>query len=446
MSGILITKRPETFPMLSHRGVLLTYAKRKDFFLAQFLTRGSYLTPKDAKAHKFIALENRGLILYDGQILNYPEAFDTDHEWLKYLFTEGSVRGALEELNKADGSWSIAYISPENMVYCFTDPLGKKQLYYNDEGEIASEIIPLVGNRPFNPLYKSSVYKWGYNTNNLTPWQGVKRILPNKLYTFDLGRLIHINPEPYFDWTRKPSIEDLKILLEQYVGRKIRANRNRTGVLLSGGLDSSIVAGLVTPVDQNATLYTLRNKEWVYARMTATYVGGRLTTINPPSVFEDDQRLDQILRYNENPIDLGSMVIQHQIGWEIKSINRQLIFTGDGADEVFGGYSRMHKYDSQYSDIFEELSFYHLPKLDRFANRYNLELATPFLSHDVIKLGLNLRYEQRIDKNYLRNLFSKELPDQVVNREKRALKSEQLITKPDSYKQTLFHHFYNLEL
>ena len=58
-------------------------------------------------------------------------------------------------------------------------------------------------------LYKSSVYKWGYNTDDRTPWEGVRRIMPNRLYVFVSGRILNVDPYPYFDWTKNQPKEDL---------------------------------------------------------------------------------------------------------------------------------------------------------------------------------------------------------------------------------------------
>ena len=107
------------------------------------------------------------------------------------------------------------------------------------------------------------------------------------------------------------------------------------------------------------------------------------------------------------------------------------VLTGDGADELFGGYRRAKEYDSQHSDVFCELPYYHLPKLDRTMMRSTVELRAPFLAPAVIKHGLNTPYEMRNgEKKVLKEIFKDIVPQEILNRDKLPLKTEAIRKEP----------------
>ena len=109
-----------------------------------------------------------------------------------------------------------------------------------------------------------------------------------------------------------------------------------------------------------------------------------------------------------------------------KNSDYRIVLSGDGSDELFGWYSRIHDYDSQKSDIFEELTFYHLPRLDKMSMSHTLELRNPFLNLDIVRFAMHLPLEWRTDKKILKDTFGPMLPDSIVNRKKEALKNPEI--------------------
>lgn len=433
MCGIIITKDLERIPLLKHRGIESHYEKSHGFYLGhhrlpiQTVEGDGFIQP--------LKLKDGGMLLYNGEIFNVPKAYDSDVEYLLDLFNSENIQDILDEANKWDGFWSIVHVTPNGFMYCFTDPLGKKQLYYNERGEICSEIRPLIRGHKFDELYRSSVYKWGYNTNDLTPWEGIRRIMPNMLYTFVSGNLMN-KTGPYFDWTKTDQKSDLKDLMYKAVSSRLISKTYGVGALISGGLDSAIIARILKDLEAPVVYYTIENNETKYANLLAQFldISPRYLSYNIGELMAD------AFEWNETPVDLGSVIPQHKL---LGVVPEKIVLTGDGADELFGGYRRTNVYDSQKSDVFEELPFYHLPRLDRASMRYTIELRNPFLSHDVVKYALALPYSERIEKKHLKDTFRGLLPDEILDREKVPLKNDQLRQTPEDYKAKVFDLFYN---
>lgn len=391
-----------------------------------------------------------GYLLYNGEIYNYPSRYSSDTEYLQDLFNSCKIQDVLHEAQKWDGMWAIVRVTYKGL-WAFTDPLGKKQLYYNSKGEVCSEMLPLVhGEVRFDPYWRSEAFKWGYNTDDRSPYGGVRRLMPNRVLTVIAGGA-KVTARNWYPWRVQPymgslgdAAGELKELVAESVKRRMLSKGHRLGVLLSGGLDSSIIASILHDSGADMDLYSVDNDEGRYARLMAQKLGcqDRVTWI--PSDFSDapyqDPEVFAALRYNETPIDLGSLMPQHRM---CSAVKQDIIVTGDGADELFGGYRRIHDYDSQLSDVFQELPFYHLPRLDRASMRFTKELRTPFLGHDVVRFALSLPYGYRIDKKVLKEAFRGKVPDEIIDRAKTPLKSKGLQDDPLQWRKRLHHLFYD---
>lgn len=154
---------------------------------------------------------------------------------------------------------------------------------------------------------------------------------------------------------------------------------------------------------------------------------------NPPSLCE-------AVTVMQTPMDLGSLVPQVQLAQALEGKTR-VVITGDGADELFGGYTRSRAYDSQYADTFLELPYYHLPRLDRVLMRSTIELRSPFLAPGIVRLALGLPREMRIDKAFLKLCAKGIVPDEIIDRPKHPLKTQAVITGKETYREQLITIF-----
>jgi len=353
-----------------------------------------------------------------GEIFNFRE-FSPDAKSDLPVLLEQFMKKGFHCFEEFDGFWAgIIHDSYTNTVVIFTDFLAKKPLYYRTKPFcVSSEIKGLIGHnlKPlcFDEVYFSAVRKWGYCPENRTPFEGIKKLAPGCFIKIDL-RTEKWNVYRY---------DTLKPISRPLGKHLIKAVKNRLvsdvpiSILLSGGLDSTIIYELLkTQMDNKITIFHIENDEAQYLE----YIDIRpQDEVRQLKINSDDlKRLSEILYHNDGPVDLGSMVPQYLLAEAIRKEGFAVCISGDGADELFGGYKRAAVYDSQRSDIFHELVQYHLPRLDKMMMAHTVELRCPFLSRPVIEAAMATPYQFRINKLILKKVFGIILPKEIVERKK----------------------------
>lgn len=364
-----------------------------------------------------------------GEIFNYKEILPsakTDLPVLLSLIQQYGVKGGLR---KCDGFWSIIFRDRQTgNIHIITDFLAKKPLYYRtDTVGFSSEISPLLHLGPVTPdeSYFSAVMKWGYLPRDETPFREVKKVPPNTHIV--LNRYgVKIYSDRYDELTKNssPDIISLRRELDSSVKNRLVSDVP-VSILMSGGLDSTVIYYIARRYTDHLNIFHVENDEAEYLKYIDFRPGDSVT---PISINESDYDLDQILLRNDGPVDLGSVVPQFLLSKEINKKGFKVCLSGDGADELFGGYKRAAEYDSQYSDVFHELVYYHLPRLDKMMMANLVELRSPFLSRGVIEQALGFEYDGlRTSKQILKKI-SIEVPAEIINRRKKPLRYK---TGPD---------------
>jgi asparagine synthase (glutamine-hydrolysing) len=444
MCGILLTLdgSESSLGSIKHRGIERTVVEKDGVFLCHHRLP---IQTEDGDGWNQPREISPGIyLMFNGEIFNYDRmAYSSDTDYLCTLFK--MYRGGSFELFTAlflphiqtwDGFWAIViYDSNTGDIISFTDPLGKKPLYYSDKGEICSEIKGLAYDQsPIDQIFISEIKKWGYNTDNRTPYLDVKRFLPNTIYYYNLKNpnfkttyssycklldspipeLIGKSYEDHMEWLWKKMIESVQ--------NRLISKNYPISLLISGGLDSSIIAAILQGTDTDVTWYSIENGESEFVNILSEKFDKKVNFLK----YDMDDSLNRVIYkyWNETPIDLGSVIPQYHLFKAIKdNSDHRIVISGDGADELFGGYRRIHEYDSQASDIFEELSYYHLPRLDKMSMAHTLELRSPFLNLEIVRFALNIPLEWRKDKKILKDTFGPLLPEEIVNRDKAPLKN-----------------------
>jgi asparagine synthase (glutamine-hydrolysing) len=466
MCGILIAHNPseERIKSIAHRGI--EYYTHSD---ASGLTLCHHRLPIQTAIGdgwvQPVELSKDRYLLFNGEIFNYPPDFGSDTEYLVNLFSSFNFSSlemftALYEphIKNWDGFWAICLVDmSKKEVICFTDPLGKKCLYYNDKGEICSEMKGLIDEDSFvDQAFMGGVRKWGYVSNESTPFENITKLKPNFIYKWNFSA-----PDfkqeygPYFAFKAPIFQFDSEDGLLDWVWNKVElSTKNRLlsldypiSILLSGGLDSSIIGGLLLKLGADVSWYTINNgPDNEYVAECEKYWGIKVNRLDY-KMDANNPKFDKFLpelyfRWNESPVDMGSVVPQYLLFDAIKKgTNTRIVLSGDGADEMFGGYRRINEYDSQGSDVFHELTSYHLPRLDKMSMAHTLELRNPFLNLELIQLALQLPFDLRKNKEILKRAFKGLIPDSVIERKKHPLKNEKIVKDASQYRIDALNYF-----
>lgn len=362
------------------------------------------------------------IFLFVGEIFNYKELMPNAKSDVEVLCQMWDNFG-YSCLRLFDGFWSIfVYDRDKKEFWVATDVLSKKPIYcHTPTMSFASEIKALIQfGVTDNLLYYSQVAKWGYSTTN-GPYNEIGRLTEGTVSHFDEN----MNTLEIIRWSELRPKADLNIrkAIEKSVNNRLVSDVPLS-LLLSGGLDSSIIYKLIEKKTHNFTIFHVDNEESEF-----------LNYLNIPGdipvkkLVYDKVDVSEALFANEGPVDLGSMLPQFALCEAIRKEcpDVYVTLTGDGADEIAGGYRRQREYDAQYSDIYDELVHYHLPRLDKMSMYHTLELRSPFLATPVIEGFLSVPYKERIDKKHLKNLFLDIIPKAIIERPKLPLKSKQVL-------------------
>lgn len=377
--------------------------------------------------------------IFDGPFTQDPGDQSKHPEFMDIEWAMNSPR--LRGFHELDGFWSVARVNPDTgEATVVVDHLGIKPVYFWEEHRIfCSEIEPMFALAPRPPLdeiYLSNCIKFGYDYSGRTPYLGIRQLAPGTATTCHPHTLFSspgVETFPYWDWSLVRRDRDLPQLIDEAIRVRVTQSKHPVGLLFSGGLDSSIIyyslkrQGLLDDV----SVFSIENGEAHHLPADP-----RIERLPAP----EDPDLDEVLDYMQAPMDLGSAIPQVVLAKALREAECRTTLTGDGADELFGGYRRAKEYDSQASDVFCELPYYHLPRLDRVMMREGVEVRSPFLSPRVAAYALGLDYHFRRNKEALRTAFP-DLPRSVREGIKVPLKSPQVLQGGVQYRKNLVDRF-----
>jgi asparagine synthase (glutamine-hydrolysing) len=315
-----------------------------------------------------ITNEDRTLwIIFNGEIFNYPELrkelvskghiFRTlsDTEVILHLYEE---KGA-ECLTDLNGQFAIAiYDTQKQTLFLARDRLGIRPLFYteyNGSFYFASEIKSLFSadtaiSRQIHPQVLSEIFTFWSPTGEQTVFTGIKQLLPGHSLTVDRAGIrpprcywsIPFCPDTPGLRSEQDYAEELRELLVDSVRLRLRADVP-VGAYLSGGLDSSAITSLIKHYTDNPLkTFSVTFADRVYDEsrqqnemrdfLDTDHHQVRCSYTDIADVFPD------IIRHTETPILRTAPTPLYLLSRLVRENQYKVILTGEGADEILGGY------------------------------------------------------------------------------------------------------------
>ncbi len=246
---------------------------------------------------------------------------------------------------------------------------------------------------------------------------------------------------------RKVSLPKLKQELEKAVMRQLMSDVPY-GVLISGGLDSSIIAAIAMKYSKKRIESKGREDAWwprlhsfsvglqnspdmKYARKVARYIN----TVHHEIVFSIEEGFDAIRNviYHLETFDtttIRAATPMYLMARKIKSMGIKMVLSGEGSDEVFGGYLYFHKAPNAkefHEELVRKLSLlskYDCLRANKSTAAWGLETRVPFLDKEFLDYAMSIDPEQKmcrganIEKGILREAFKGMLPEEILWRQK----------------------------
>ena len=369
------------------------------------------------------------VLICNGEIYNYKQLYksmnvkpitDSDCEVIIHLYLNYGIE---QTLNMLDGYYSFVLYDNRinenlvNNVYTVRDPLGVRPLYklYNINDN--HDLFNLYG---FASELKCLEYFYNQNIYHYR----LEQFEPGTYTIFQYGSKINsrwepiVTNKPYFiplfpftlhthnvSELKEEIISNVSKFLNAAVVKRCNTTERPVACLLSGGLDSSLIAALVANYfgkkGKQIETYSigLQNSEDIkYARIVANYIGTNHTEI---IVTEDDmfhaipEVINALESYDTTTIraSIGNYLIGKYIA---ANSDAKVIFNGDGSDELFGGYLYMNKcpddieFDKETRRLLKDIHLFDVLRSDKSISSNGLEPRTPFLDRTFVNHILSI--------------------------------------------------------
>lgn len=401
--------------------------------------RLSIVDPESGKQPLF-SPDKKQILAVNGEIYNHLDIrrryegkyqFQTgsDCEVILALYRDKGI-DFLEELS---GIFAFALYDAERDEFLIArDPIGVIPLYigYDDDGKVyvASELKALEGNCDRYEVF-----------------------LPGHYYSSCDRKMTRYYKRDWMEYDNvkdnAASVDDIRRSLKDAVKRQLMSDVPY-GVLLSGGLDSSVISAVAESYSENRIEEGGATKAWwprlhsfavglkgapdlAKAKLVADHIG----TVHHEINYTIQEGLDAIrdVIYFIETYDVTTVrasTPMYLLARVIKSMGIKMVLSGEGADEIFGGYLYFHK--APNAQAFHEETVRKLSKLYLYdclrANKslaaWGVEGRVPFLDKEFLDVAMRTNPEAKLcpghtmEKKIMREAFADMLPPEVAWRQK----------------------------
>jgi asparagine synthase (glutamine-hydrolysing) len=461
-----------------------------------------------SRGHQPMANENKTIrVIFNGEIYNYQElkkklesqhifSSGTDTEVLIHGYEEWGIEGLLGRIN---GMYAFCIYDRKNKkIYLVRDRIGKKPLYYYESGEnfyFSSETKAFLKLKDFKFEIDKDVFSlWiGFPylpDNGNTIIKNVKKIPPAHYLAFDLENN-SFSVKKYYSPSVgeiknrdiKTNADELDKLLNDSIKNRLIADVP-IGVLLSGGLDSSLITAIASKYKPNLKTINISfpgtiTDESQYAQEVARHCQTDHTSLKLEAgdLYQDFK--ENIWIFDDLSTVDGGLYSTYLLSKKIREAGIKVALVGEGADEVFCGYSwfsfgqlpfrllgrfinsfgyyyaimriffhwkfikypfelnkRLKNFSGslmtkiQQNEIVYSLPNHYCMKLDKGSSAASIETRAPYLDYRLVDFALSIPDGQKIkgdwydgkksnEKYILREVAKKYLPKNIYTRKKK---------------------------
>lgn len=394
--------------------------KLRNFNINFWFNRLSILDLSDEANQPMYSKEFKTLIMFNGEIFNHVELrkelsekglnFHTSHSDTETILVGLSYFG-IEFVNKLRGQFSIVFLDEKNSIlYFIRDRLGQKPLYYyfdNENlyfGSSLLSVLKILKNYDIDENQLFNYLNYGIISSPNTIFKNIYKLKPSEIIKIDFQNDNFIttksnywNIENFID-NKTFNVEDFHYLFSEAVNLRISADVPVAN-FLSGGLDSTSIVKKLVDSGRSVNSFSVyfQDKKYDESIFINQVVNKYNLNHNFSTISEkiDIKVIDQALNSMDEPYSdpsvLPSFIISNQIGKHFK-----VAISGDGGDELLGGYERTMKSFNR-SNLFSNL-------ISKTYNFYPPFLGTGnrFLSKSN---NLEIKYRSFLEDKKLLNLL-----------------------------------------